>query len=140
MKHTTTFITQDQFAKSLIQHLSADTVSLTDATERLRFARQRALAAQKIPQTQTAWGWTPKAGGSVMLGGGSQHDLFNKLGAFIPLVALVVGLLTISQFQNESRAKEVADIDSELLTDDLSPTAYADQGFGQFLKLQTVEN
>ncbi|MEN9586807.1 MAG: hypothetical protein RIT15_382, partial [Pseudomonadota bacterium] len=27
--------------------------------------------------------------------------------------------------------------DAALLTDDLPPSAYADQGFGQFLKLQT---
>ncbi len=136
MTHATTFITQDQFAKSLIRRLdtTVQTTSL-DIAERLRFARERALAAQKTTPLQTAWNLAPQAGGSFALSGGN-FNLFNKLGMIVPLIALVIGLFAINQLQNDYRAQEVADVDAALLTDDLPPAAYADQGFGQFLKLQ----
>ena len=51
-----------------------------------------------------------------------------------PLVVLAAGLIVINTVQNERRASEVAEVDAALLTDDLPPSAYADPGFGQFLK------
>jgi hypothetical protein len=47
---------------------------------------------------------------------------------------LLAGLVTIHVVQNEYRARELAEIDAALLTDDLPPAAYADPGFVQFLK------
>jgi Protein of unknown function (DUF3619) len=137
MTHQTIFITQEQFAKNLIARLNADHDSVTpDIAERLRFARERALSQQKVIPLSTAWSLTPQSGHSAVLGGG-RFDLFGKWGAVLPLIALVVGLIAINQLQNDYRAKEVADIDAALLTDDLPPAAYADSGFGQFLKSQT---
>ena len=137
MTHKTIFITQDQFAKSLIQRLDTAAQTATpDIAERLRFARERALAAQKVAPLETAWALAPQASGALALGGG-KFDLFSKWGALLPLIALVIGMFAISQLQNDYRAREIADVDSALLTDDLPPAAYADQGFGQFLKLQT---
>jgi hypothetical protein len=148
---TTTLITHDQFAKSLMAHLDASTANIShDVSERLRFARERALTAQKstvlLASTAPAWQLQTQTNGSLALGG-SQHehrmgsgfnfDLFGKWGSILPLTALVIGLFAINHFQTDMRAKELADIDSALLTDDLPPAAYADQGFGQFLKLQT---
>jgi hypothetical protein len=52
----------------------------------------------------------------------------------MPLIALVVGLLTINSVQNDNRAQEVAEVDAALLTDDLPPAAFSDPGFVQFLK------
>ena len=136
MTHKTIFITQDQFAKSLIQRLDTAVQTTTpDIAERLRFARERALGAQKITPINTAWSLAPQTGASFALGGGN-FNFFGKLGMIIPLVALVVGLIAINQLQSDYRAKEIADVDAALLTDDLPPAAYADQGFGQFLKLQ----
>ena len=137
MTHKTILITQDQFAKSLIELLSAanETASL-DVTARLRFARECALAAQKVTPLEAAWSLAPQAGGSAVLGEG-KFDLFNKWGSIFPLIALVAGMFIINQLQDDYRAIEVADVDSALLTDDLPPAAYTDAGFGQFLKLQT---
>ena len=53
----------------------------------------------------------------------------------LPLLTLVVGLITIKHFQDERRAREVADVDTALLTDDLPPSAYTDPGFLRFLKM-----
>ena len=136
MTYTTKTITQDQFAKSLIGHLNASSaMGSPDIAERLRFARERALSAQKMNLPEAAWSLAPQASGALVLGGG-RFDLFSKWGSLLPLIALVVGLIAITQHQNDYRAREVADIDSALLTDDLPPAAYADSGFGQFLKSQ----
>lgn len=137
MTHKTILITQDQFAKSLIERLQASTETTSpNIAERLRFARERALAAQKVTPLEVAWSLAPQASGALALGGG-KFDLFSKWGSLLPLIALVVGMFAINQLQNDYRAREVADVDSALLTDDLPPAAYTDAGFGQFLKLQT---
>ncbi len=137
MTHKTIFITQDQFAQSLIQRLDSGAQTTSqDISERLRFARERALGAQKTMLLNTAWSLAPQANGTAALGGG-RFDLFSKWGALLPLIALVVGLIAINHLQNDYRAREVADIDAALLTDDLPPAAYTDSGFGQYLKSQT---
>ena len=51
-----------------------------------------------------------------------------------PLIALIVGLISINIIQNDNRAGEIAEVDAALLTGDLPPTAYTDAGFLQFLK------
>ena len=58
------------------------------------------------------------------------------VGAFLylPLLALVAGLLFINSIQNEDRARELAEVDVALLTDELPPAAFSDPGFLQFLK------
>jgi Protein of unknown function (DUF3619) len=140
---TTTFITHDQFAKRLMAHLDTSTLNVSDdVSERLRFARERALGAQRtalLPTSTTpAWQLQAQTNGSLALGGSNfNFDLFGKWSSILPLAALVVGLFAINHLQSDIRAKELADIDSALLTDDLPPSAYADQGFGQFLKLQS---
>ena len=136
MTHQTISITQDQFAKRLIQHLdTAAQITTPDIAERLRFARERALGAQKIASASSAWSLAPQTSGVFALGGGN-FNWFSKLGMMVPLVALVVGLIAINQLQNDYRAKEIADVDAALLTDDLPTAAYTDAGFGQFLKMQ----
>jgi hypothetical protein len=135
MTYKTKILTEDQFAKSLIQRLDSPAQNLShNVTERLRFARERALGAQKLIQTAIApvWQTQVQANGALAMRGG----FFGKWASLLPLVALVAGLFVIEQLQNDSRASEVAALDAALLTDDLPPAAYADQGFGQFLKLQ----
>ncbi len=101
-----------------------------DITERLRAARVRAVAARRVNTLQV------QANGTLTLG--SAQDRLRPLGwlaSILPLVALIVGLVTIKHFQDEHRAREVADIDTALLTDDLPPSAYTDPGFLRFLKM-----
>ena len=50
------------------------------------------------------------------------------------VLALVAGLLFINSIQNEDRARELAEVDVALLTDELPPAAFSDPGFLQFLK------
>jgi hypothetical protein len=101
-----------------------------DISERLRAARVRAVSARRVISVQV------QADGTLTLD--AAHDRLRPLGwlaSVLPLIALIVGLVTIKQFQDERRAREVADIDTALLTDDLPPSAYTDPGFLRFLKM-----
>jgi len=49
-------------------------------------------------------------------------------------LALVIGLVAIVVIQDEVRVRELAELDAELLTDELPPSAYVDPGFTQFIR------
>jgi hypothetical protein len=118
-----------------------------DTAERLRFARQTALdrarqaraAARPVAATPKLAGG-PLAGaagrGSVGLGGlpfGSPVAWWQRAAALLPLVVLVAGLVGIEQWATQEQIAVAADIDANLLADDLPPEAYADPGFAEFL-------
>ena len=129
-------ILQDRFALKASSYLSASTADLPyDISERLRAARVQAVSKRKIAKVQPAAS-VVNAGGSAALTWGSDDGLnwWSRVGSVLPLVALVVGLLTINSIQSENRAKEVAEVDAALLIDELPPAAFADPGFVQFLK------
>jgi Protein of unknown function (DUF3619) len=73
------------------------------------------------------------SGGAAILGGDGL-TWWNRIGSVVPLIALVVGLIGINVLTNDDRARELADLDVQLLTDDLPPAAHADAGFAHFLK------
>ena len=130
-------ILQDRFALKATSYLSAGAADLPyDISERLRAARMQAVAKRKIASTQTAGGMVNNGGGSAALSWGSSDGLgwWGRIGSVVPLIALVVGMLTINSIQSDNRAQEIAEVDAALLTDDLPPAAFADAGFVQFLK------
>jgi len=129
-------ILQDRFALKATAYLSTATANLPhDISERLRAARVQALSKRKIANAQTA-GSSVNMGGSAALTWGSSDGLswWGRIGSVMPLIALVVGMLTINSVQNDNRAQEVAEVDAALLTDALPPAAFSDPGFLQFLK------
>ena len=131
-----TDILQDRFAFKAVAYLSTGTTNLPhDISERLRAARTQALSKRKIAKIQTA-GRSVSMGGSAALTWGSSDGLgfWGRIGSVMPLIALVVGMLTINSVQNDNRAQEIAEVDAALLTDDLPPAAFSDPGFLQFLK------
>jgi len=136
--HTRTFSAQDQFGMRIAARLDAATLEIShDVSERLRAARTRAVAARMAPQAKLR----PSSGLSVHNGVGMLHfgdeglNLWSRLASFLPLVALVAGLAFIQHITDNDRANELAEVDSALLTDDLPPSAYADPGFLEFLKM-----
>ena len=77
--------------------------------------------------------------GTALIHGGDEGlNIWNRIGALLPLIALVAGLATIKNFIDDDRANQLAEVDSALLSDDLPPSAYADPGFLQFLKLPAL--
>ncbi len=57
-----------------------------------------------------------------------------KLGSALPILALAVGLFLIQHLHTQAQIQAAAQIDVELLSDDLPPEAYNDAGFVEFLK------
>lgn len=128
-------IAQDRIGLLVAARLSEATNDLPhDVSERLRAARVQALAKRKIRVQKLAT--SPVLAGEVaLMNFGNEHfSGWSRLVAAIPLIALVLGLIAINIVQNDNRAIEIAEIDAALLTDDLPPTAYADEGFAHFLK------
>lgn len=126
---------QARFARRIAARLTAGTGTLDgDLTERLRFARERALEraalARKSAASTSAVGVT--ASGSAVLGGGSGWWV--RIASVLPLVALLLGLVLIQRWQTTAQISVAAEVDAALLADDLPPTAYRDAGFAEFLK------
>jgi Protein of unknown function (DUF3619) len=138
-------LAQDRFGLRVAARLSVGNTDLPhDISERLRVARQQAVSQRKPTQlvtiTQSATA-VYGSGGSASMGFDDEGlNVWNRVASFLPLIALVVGLVAISVIQNDLSAKELAEVDSALLIDDLPPAAYADAGFAQFLKLHADYN
>jgi hypothetical protein len=67
-------------------------------------------------------------------------NLWSRMASALPLLVLLFGLATIHIFQNEHRTNEIAQLDAELLIDDLPPAAYTDPGFLVFLKSNPLQS
>ncbi len=112
--------------------LPAEDVS-PDVRERLRFAREQALARAREARAAPASVGLGSSGGAGILGaGGWSH---NWLAMLVPVAALLVGLYVVSHWNSRERSVAAAEIDAALLSDQLPPAAYADPGFVAFLKL-----
>lgn len=131
-----TDILQDRYGLKTASYLSAGTAELPyEVSERLRASRAQAVAARKIIKVQTAPVTATASAGSVLSwGSGDGFGLWSRIGSVLPLIALVLGLLAISSLQTDKLVRELAEVDSALLTDDLPPDAFSDPGFLQFLK------
>lgn len=130
----------EQFAKQLTARLDEANADLShDVSERLRAARERAVAARLVlapqNQLQSAMGLNLQNGVGILHFGDEGLNLWSRIASVLPLIALVAGLLFVQNILDDDQADLLAEIDSALLTDDLPPAAYADPGFLQFLKL-----
>ena len=131
-----TDILQDRYGLKTASYLSAGAANLPyDISERLRAARVQAVSGRKLARQQAATASAAQGTGPVLSWGADEgFSLWNRIGSVLPLVALVLGLLTINSLQADSFVQELAEVDSALLTDDLPPDAFSDPGFVQFLK------
>lgn len=109
--------------------------------ERLRVARERALdhaRARRAAVSAPGPVVLASGGGAAALTLGDGPDgaawWWRRLGMVAPLLALVAGLMLIQYEHARQRTAAVADVDVDLLVDDLPPTAYSDPGFVEFLK------
>ena len=132
----------DQMGRQLAYALTRHSGDLShDVSERLRFARQQALAARKPDMAPVLLGMRQSNGSLTLAGPPSEGlNIWNIMGSALPLVALVVGLVTVSWISRENTVAELAAVDSALLLDELPPAAYTDPGFVQFLKQGLAES
>lgn len=114
--------------------LSQDAAALDgDISERLRFAREQALErARAVRAAESRPAVAVGASGTAVLGSGGNWWI--RLGSVLPLLALAAGLFIIQYLHSEAQIETAAEIDAELLSDDLPPAAYKDAGFAEFLK------
>lgn len=130
----------DQVGQAIARHLNEHTIELPhDISERLRVARMQAISLRKPEPVHVLSPQLVPAIGTSKGKFDEGLNLWSRLAAALPLIALLFGLATIHIFQNEFRANEIAQLDAELLTDDLPPNAYTDPGFLIFLKSNPVE-
>ncbi|MFG6462722.1 DUF3619 family protein [Roseateles sp. DXS20W] len=114
-----------------------------DVSERLRFAREQALAraaAARAASTATAPAGTlvvQANGQTLALNGGPRGGdggLWAKLVSALPLILLLAGLLIMQQGHFNEQIAAQAEVDTALLSDTLPPAAFSDPGFSEFLR------
>ena len=117
----------DELAGKIAGHLDYGVERLDPVIrERLANARQAALARYRAqPEPVFAW-----AAAAVSGRGGQRTQGARYL---IAVAALLVGLTGVVYWQTRG-PNDFADIDVNLLTDDLPINAYLDQGFDSWLK------
>ena len=130
----------DRQGLRLTARLNAATAELPhEVTERLRAARERAIANRKVEWVRqpAAYG---RAGQLALAGWGTDERMswMGRLSSTLALCLLVFGMMGISEAQSELRARELAQVDIALLTDELPPAAFADPGFLQFLQTEDL--
>ena len=99
--------------------------------ERLRAAREQALAARK-PEREPAFAWMRASASGVVAGFGGVGGF--SLRVLLPTLLMVAGLMAIYTWQQDQRAADIEELDAQLLTDDLPIDAYLDKGFEAWLK------
>ena len=129
---------EGQVGLYLAAHLSRGCEALPhDITERLRFARERAVAAMLQCQPATAaliaTAVLGSAGRSAVLGDGPP-SFWLRLASVLPLAMLVAGLIFIERHYDWQQIEAAAEVDSALLADDLPPAAYRDPAFLEYLR------
>ena len=128
-----------RLAAALTEYQSRSARSDIDA--RLAFAHDRAMDAARRTRAATATAVAPSlsgaAGGAAILGGLPGSDStpwWLRLGSLVPLAVLLAGLVLIDNQYTRSQIEAAAEVDAAILTDDLPPEAYRDQGFVEFLR------
>ena len=131
----------DQVGRAISRRVSEHASDLPhDITERLRVARMQAIAQRKLEPLHIFVPQLASTGGPGTGHSDEGLNLWSRLASALPLIALLFGLATIHAFQNEYRANEIAEVDAELLIDDLPPSAYTDPGFLVFLKSNPLQS
>jgi hypothetical protein len=97
-----------------------------DVNERLRFAREQALQRARDARAVTA-PTVVSNGGSAALAFGRGATWWVRLASVMPLIVLVGGLVLIQQAHERALISAAAEVDAQILSDDLPPAAYSDR-------------
>ena len=125
----------EAFARRVTQRLSeAEDDMPYDITERLRAAREQALAQRKVVATP-AIARQPQQESSTAAAPSGKRNWWRAVVSAVPLSAMVAGLAFFNGVQADEGASAMAEYDATLLADELPPTAYTDPGFTQYLKI-----
>jgi hypothetical protein len=123
---------EPQFGNRIRQLLNQGLTRDRGMADRLRAARDRALARQRGELTPVL-AWADNILGSYGGWGGLSLRLL------VPFVALIIGASAVYTWQQKQLAAEVEEIDAQLLTDELPIDAYLDRNFQSWLKKRLAE-
>jgi len=119
----------DELARKIVRHLDHSVEQLEPRTrERLAAARKTALSHYR-EQSERVLGvaWAGPAIARI-----TEHRFGARLLGVV--TALVIATAGVVYWQNTGPANDLADIDTNLLTDELPINAYLDKGFDSWLK------
>lgn len=100
-------------------------VGREQAVQRVRANRKLALAPSPVLVQLTS---------ALAFGGPLGHGW--RIASFLPLMALVAGLVVIHHYHDQEQILLAAELDVAILVDELPPAAYRDPGFTAFLQAQ----
>lgn len=129
-------LVEQEFGKRVTRLLSAQSENLSgDIQSRLRDARATALSCSKaepvfVAQLQTTH--------RSFRNSSWNKPIWSFTGWLVPVSVVVLGLIAITEWQEDLRINDIANVDIALLTDDVPPDAFVDNGFMAFLKLKTL--
>jgi hypothetical protein len=112
-----------QIKQQLDQALDLD----ADTLNRLKVAREQALAHQRMAEPAFALAWVDAVVGR--LSGNPASASIALAGA-----ALILALVGIQYWQQQPSVEEIEEIDAAILTGDLPINAYLDKSFDTWLK------
>jgi len=126
---------QTRFALRVAAGLTERTHDLSpDVSERLRFAREKALERARATRSAEATAVRSVSSSGAMILGRLGSGWWHKAASILPALALAAGLMLIQLWQDNSQVSVAVEVDAALLSDDLPPNAYSDAGFAEFLK------
>lgn len=118
-------------AKKITQHLDYGTSKLEGRVQfRLQAARQHALEAYAKPHHHFSLAWGGRSG---------HHGSHSPYRTWLPLAALLLGLMFITYWQTADQKNDLSEIDAHLLAEELPFHAFIDTGFDTWLKGSSEE-
>jgi hypothetical protein len=106
-----------------LDELPVSTGARLAAARRTALSRKKADAPLRVARFATAGNL-----GSVL-----SLPWLTRVGVAVPLLAMVIGLAGIYQYEQQERIAELAELDAAVLSDELPLTAYLDHGFNAYL-------
>jgi Protein of unknown function (DUF3619) len=120
---------EHQFGNRVRQVLNRGLDVSGNTAERLRAARERALARQR-PESARVFVWADSVLARMDGWGGLS------LRIILPMLLLAGGVAALYVWDQNQRMAELVDIDAQLLSDDLPIDAYLDRGFQNWMSRQ----
>ena len=122
------------FAYKVRHALNESADNLAPATlNKLADVRKLALSRKKkdAPAPVVAFSGILAGNGSHLFQG--PQTLLGKIGLALPLLVLVISLMSIYEYEQKRHISDLAELDMEVLVDELPPDAYVDTGFSTYL-------
>jgi len=111
--------------------LPASTTERLAAARALALSRKKPDAASSAPFVKKDWRRSWFDVDTLFSGAG-----LGRLAVAVPLLALVVGLGGVYQYEQQQQIAELAELDAAVLADELPLTAYLDHGFNAYVESQ----